>query len=160
MSTLMALLNRSLFKKIEGKLHNRLEIRAKVNKWYSSLHMYTPADQALSRQPMDITNVGGGVSKHTDNTAITAIRRTVPPPDIRSMEQWLKVIDKMYAKLADGKKQFFDSYYNGRREKYKTERLCEKLYIDIRTGYLWREEIVNLTALTAAICGVLREKEN
>jgi hypothetical protein len=159
----IVLLNESLFKKIEGVLHNRLIMQAEVDRWKEEAEENHPIDQALSRQPFDPNSVGNGKSKYSDSTAILVMQRTVPPPELRNKQRWLKVIDSVREQLKDTPKGIFlDKYYNGIRAKrngYKMQNVCDKLYISCTTGKIWREEIVNLTALTAAMSGLLRNEK-
>lgn len=154
----MALLSKTMYAKIEGKLHHREQMKADVELWYRDADLLHPYDQALSRQPIT-QDVGGGHAKVSDSTALTAVRRNSPPGNIKSAERWLNVLEAVFERLRGTPKETFVlAFYNGKREHQKMEKVCRKLYISMSTAYQWRDEIVNMVALVAAMRGLIREE--
>ncbi len=144
----MALLSREAYKKIEGVLHNRFRMREETARWFAELEDVLPEDSALSRRLRE-TPGGGSLA---DTTAAIAIKRAQPPKDIQDALKWLKIIGEVQEHFKDTpKEKLLTAYYDGTpKVKGRNQKVCELLCIETATLYVWRDEIVHYTALTAA----------
>ena len=139
----MSVLDRRTYKKIEYYLYNYYKIKREVE---------LKKQDIIESGGRDLTELGGGISYHSDPTATRAIKLT--RPELVKKEKWLKVVEgtiQHYKGTEKGrllKKKYFDEL----GEKH----ICEELYIERATYYNWRNEIVFYTALLAAQEGLIK----
>jgi RinA family phage transcriptional activator len=141
----MGVLERQIYKKIEWHLYNYFNLKREVNE---------AKEEIINAGGRDLTEWGGGISYHSDPTALRAIKLT--KPELIEKEKWLKVIEstiKRYQGTEKGQllqKKYFDEL----GEKH----ICQKLHIERATYFRWREEIVTYTAMLALQEGLISIK--
>ena len=132
----MGVLERQIYKKIEWHLYNYFNLKREVNE---------AKEEIINAGGRDLTEWGGGISYHSDPTALRAIKLT--RPELIEKEKWLKVIENTI--------QHFKGTEKGRllQKKYFDElgekQICRELHIERATYFRWREEIVTYTAMLA-----------
>lgn len=140
----MAIIKRSLYRKIEYYLYNYKEIREKVKE---------KRKDVIESGGREIGETGGGISYHSDPTAQKVIRLLEDTNTIED-EEWLDVIEHTKEKYKGTEK--------GELLKLKYERemgevqVCRELNISRATYYNWRQEIVFYTAIVATQKGLIR----
>jgi hypothetical protein len=139
----MGVLDRKIYRMIEYHLYHYFQIRQELEqeKW-----------DIIESGGRDIIEYGGGISYHSDPTALKVVRLT--KPEIIEKEKWLKIIEKTI--------QHFEGTEKGRllQKKYFDQlgekHICRELYIERATYYNWRNEIVLYTALLAVQEGLIK----
>ncbi len=132
----MSIINREIYKKLEWHLFHYFDIRREVKEY---------RDTVLNSSPPEFGEWGGGVSYHSDPTAIKAIR--LVKPEIREKEKWIEIVEKT--------KAHFENTDKGRllQMKYFDEEgpgyIQRKLHIDRATYFRWKNEIILYMALLA-----------
>lgn len=138
----MGVLDRKLFKLLEWHLYNYWHIKQEIQEYRESV---------LSSSPPEIGEWGGGVSYHSDPTAMKAIK--LLKPSILEKEKWVMVVEKTIAHFykEDKGKLIRLKYFEQKNRKY----ICEKLHIERRTYYTWINEIILYMALLAQKYGLI-----
>ncbi|ABB15076.1 prophage LambdaCh01, phage transcriptional regulator, RinA family [Carboxydothermus hydrogenoformans Z-2901] len=138
------MLERSIYKKIEWYLFNYFNIRREINEY---------RDEVLNSGRQLIEQGGGGISRHSDPTALKAIK-LASNAEIEKYEKWIKVIEKVIEHFKGTEKgkllqmRYFDEY----AERY----ICNKLHIERTTYFTWKNEIVLYTAMLAIQYGLIK----
>lgn len=139
----MGVLDKRIYKKIEWYLYNYHNLRREVEREKRDI---------IEAGGRDLAEWGGGISYHSDPTALRAVKLT--RPELIEKEKWLKVIENtiQHFKGTEKGRLLQKRYFDQLRERYT----CRELHIERTTYYRWREEIVLYTALLAAQYGLIK----
>jgi RinA family phage transcriptional activator len=143
----MAVLDRKIYKETEKMLCKYFELK----------RMYKEKREEIMFGKINNIRVGAeSIGYHSDPTATTVIR--LLSKELKTIENWIKVIEKVRGKFAgtDKGKLLEMQYF----EELGPEHIQSKLYIERRTYYMWRNDIVLFTVLLAQKYGLIDvEKE-
>lgn len=132
----MSIIDKKIYKEIEWHLYHYFDLRRELKEYREGV--------LNSSKPL-LGCIGGGQSYHSDPTALKAIK--LSDPEIEEKQNWINVIEKAIRKYGNTEKgkllqmQYFDE----EGQNY----IQEKLHIERRTYFLWRNEIVITIALYA-----------
>ena len=137
----MSSLNRKIYRAIEKVLYHYFDIKHK-----------------LAEKEEEIMNARGNELKvsvrnnghYSDPTAITAIK--LCDEELEKMRKWIQIIDiaKNRYENTDKGKLLEMRYF----EELAPNDICERLYIERRTFYYWKDEIVIYVSNLAAKYGL------
>ncbi len=139
----MGILSRKIYKQIEWYLYNYYEIKREVQEL---------KDEIIEGRSYDISEWGGGISYHSDPTAVKAVK--LCKRDIIEYEKWLKTVEISinHFKNTEKGRLLQMKYFEELSEMY----ICQELHIERATYFRWREEIVIYTAMLALQEGLIK----
>ena len=133
---MMRILDKAIYKQIEWYLYNYRYIKRELAQ--------DKADIAAS-SPNEIGKFGQGRSRHTDPTALKALKLT--SDDILKKEQWVRVIEKTIEKFKDTDQgTLLELQYFQQKTRYH---VWSTLHIDRSSYYNWKDSVVYYTAFLA-----------
>ncbi|MDI3534810.1 MAG: hypothetical protein PWQ82_1175 [Thermosediminibacterales bacterium] len=138
----MSVLDRKTFKLLEWNLYNYKKTKQEIEDYRETI---------LSSSPPEFGEWGGGISYHSDPTALKAIK--LLKPSMLKKEKWTMVIEKTVARFCDEDKGKLIRLKYFEQESRKN--ICEKLHIERRTYYTWINEIILYMALLAQKYGLI-----
>lgn len=139
----MGVLDRKTYKKIEWYLYNYHSLRKELAEERSNI---------IEAGRNELGEWGGGISYHSDPTAIRAIKLT--KPELVEKEKWLKVVEGTMQRFrGTGKGRLLQKKYF---EQLGEIQICKELHIERTTYFRWREELVIYTAMLAIQEGLIK----
>lgn len=133
----MRIIDRATYRKIEHFLYGYHRIKEEIEKERAEI---------IERGAAQVDVSGKGRSQHSDPTAIKGIK-LADNPVLAEKENWVKVIDKTIHNLKGTEKgNLLNLQYFENLGRYK---ICQRLHIERRTYFSWRNDIVYYVALLA-----------
>ena len=132
----MCVLSKEIYSQIEWYFYNYPRIKKGLENY---------RNEVAAARPVEIGEWGGGRSCHSDPTALKAMKLTTI--EIQEKEAWIRVIEKTCQNYAGTEKgRFIGLQYF---QTLKRREICEGLYIERRTYYSWKNDIIYYAALLA-----------
>jgi len=144
----MGIVPRRAYRTIDWYWHNLHAVRQAVRE-------YEEDQIAAAGRQVYSTDVGRGIGKHGEQTALLAINIIEGGPrEIRNYRRWLLVLDRVRKEVkGTDKEALINLYYEGGLN-YK--QAASAMNVAIPTFYDRKEELVGLTYAAAIEAGLLR----
>jgi len=137
----LSMLDSNIYRAIEKVLYHYFDIKHELQ---------AREEEILNNHRYEFKVDMGNVGHYSDPTAAMAIK--LCSRELEIMRKWLMIIDAAKAKFKGTEKgQLFEMRYF---EELAPDYICNKLYIERRTFYHWRDDIVIYIANLAAKYGL------
>ncbi|WP_026486696.1 DUF1492 domain-containing protein [Caldanaerobius polysaccharolyticus] len=141
-------------KTLEHYLYNYYDEVRKLHEMKEEIIMSSPA------QFQEVG--GGGISRHSDPTALKGIKLTTNAEIVRR-EKWLRVVRDLVEDMKIIDKREGKNYTGLIQKKYFDElgedQICDELHIEHTTYHQWKKDILRHGLLLATALGLIKYEE-